>query len=94
MAVSKVAARAQVASVHPVVAPVPAIQRRARQLSSAAQAFVSQAPGAARQQEAQEKSFLDVAISTVMSLFDDSQQEKRTRCVGGVAMRERFSSCR
>lgn len=93
MAVSKVAARAQVASVH-VVAPVPAIQRRARQLSSAAQAFVSQAPGAARQQEAQEKSFLDVAISTVMSLFDDSEQEKRTRCVGGVAMRERFSSCR
>lgn len=76
----KVAARAQTAAVRPTVAPVPAVQRRARQLSPAAQAFVSQAPGAARQQEAQQKSFLDVAINTVLSLFDDSHEEAKARC--------------
>lgn len=80
MASCKVAARAQAASVRPSVAPVPSGMPRARPLVAAA-AFVSQAPGAARQQaqEAQ-KSFLDMAVDTVLSLFDDSQEQATARC--------------
>lgn len=79
MAFSKVAARSQVASVRPSVAPVaaPAVHRP-RGAATTVQAFVSQ-PSTASKAEQPSKSFLDMAMGVVMSLFDDQSQQQSAR---------------
>jgi hypothetical protein len=80
MASFKVAARAQSANVRPAVSPVASLAaRKPRAAALKVDAFVSQ-PNIASKPEVAQQSFLDMAMSAVMSFFDD-QPPQNARCV-------------
>lgn len=88
MASVKVAARAQSATVRSAVSPVASVAaRKPRAAALRVDAFVSQ-PNIASKPEDAQKSFLDMAMSAVMSCFDDQPPQNARYVVRGRSQRK------